>query len=124
MLMRVYVDFSSVETKHELIDQRLQNWARWSHNRGSGGASPMFRLYRSTEVHAGHESSGPVVDSLDAQRVQKAVTALPTNHRLALSWAYIKRNNPQRCAISLGLTLAGLAQMVRDSRQMLCNRNA
>jgi DNA-directed RNA polymerase specialized sigma24 family protein len=124
MLMQTsgFVDFSAVEEKHDKIDARLQNWARWANNRTGNGTSPMFRLYRSTEVHAGHESTAPAVDALDAQTVQKAVSQLPTKHRLALSWAYITRTNPRKAAQGLGLSLSGLAEIVRDSRQMLCNR--
>lgn len=124
MLMQTknYVDFSVVEPKHAAIDGRLINWARWSHHRTGSPVSPMFRLYRSTEVHAGHDAPANPVDAMDAQLIQKAVSRLPTDHRLAISWAYIKRNNPGNTARALGLSMAGLAQMVRDGRQMLCNR--
>ena len=116
-----HVDFSEVEQKHAAIDARLINWARWANNRPGPGSSPMFRLYRSTEVHEA-ASSAPPVDSMDAQKVQKAVSVLPTQNRLALSWSYIKRSNPRQAAQSLGLSLDGLRTAVRDGRQMLCNR--
>ena len=48
--------------------------------------------------------------------------SLPVNHRLALSWAYIKCSSPGKAARSLGLSLQGLRDMVRDGRQMLVNR--
>lgn len=121
--MRAYVDFSAVLPQHEAIDARLTNWARWCHNRTGGTVSPTFRLYRSTEVHR-QETGGSQIDAMDAQAVQKAVTQLPAKHRLALSWCYIKRSNPQRAANDLGQTLQGLADLIRDGRQMLCNRHA
>lgn len=121
--MRMTVDFALVAPEHIAIDARLANWARWSNNRGGGSASPMSRLYRSTEQWA-HESTASPIDAIDAQRVQKAVGQLPTKHRLALSWAYIKRNHPRKAAISLGETLEGLALLVVNARTMLINRSA
>ena len=117
----VYVDFSAVAPEHEAIDARLANWARWCHNRTGGTTSPTFRLYRSTEVHRQQTGGANPVDAIDAQKVQKAVAQLPTKHRLALSWSYIKRNNPRRAAADLGQSLQGLADLVRDGRQMLIN---
>lgn len=122
MLMKARVDFSYVAPEHYAIDGRLVNWARWCHNRTGGTVSPTFRLYRSTEVHREETGGASPINAIDAQAVQKAITQLPTKHRLALSWAYIKRNNPQRAANDLGQTLQGLADLVRDARQMLCNR--
>ena len=81
----------------------------------------MFRLYRSSEVHRLESSTSQPVDGIDAARMQKGMQGLPFNHRLALSWAYIKRNNPGQAARSLGLSLQGLLDIVRDGRQMLVN---
>lgn len=120
----IAVDFAYVATEHASIDARLANWARWSSNRGGNSASPMFRLYRSTEQWGAAETAASPIDAIDAQRVQKAVGQLPTKHRLAISWAYIKRNNPRKAAISLGETLEGLATLIRNARQMLVNRRA
>ena len=123
MLMRTaeYVDFSTVEDRHRSIDARLENWARWSRNPVAAGGCPMFRLYRSSEVHRVESSASQPVDGIDAARMQKGMQGLPVNHRLALSWAYIKRNNPGQAARSLGLSLQGLLDIVRDGRQMLVN---
>lgn len=115
------VDFSAVSPEHVEIDARLANWARWSNNRGSASASPMFRLYRSTEQWA-QESCASPIDAIDAQRVQKAVGQLPPRSRLAISWAYIKRNHPRKAATGLGETLEGLARLVVNARQLLIDR--
>jgi hypothetical protein len=121
--MLMAVDFAHVSQNHQAIDARLANWARWSSNRSGGSASPMFRLYRSAEVW-GNESASAPVDGIDAQRIQKAVGYLPTPHRRALSWCYIKRNNPRKAAASLGETMEGLARLIEDARQMLIDRRA
>lgn len=125
MLMdtRQRVDFSTVPEAHRPIDARLVNWARWSNSKAHSNTSPMFRLYRTPE-HWGSEQAANPVDSIDAQKMQKAVSALPGRHRLALSWCYIKRNNPRSAAQMLGVSLADLLHLINDARQMLINRRA
>ena len=119
------VDFSLVPHHQREIDARLANWAKWSYGRAGATASPMFRLYRSSDAAQQYGAqTAEKVDAIDAQRMQKAITALPAKHRQALSWAYIKRTNPRKAAASLGLTMQELADMVTDARQMLINRHA
>ena len=123
MRARPYVDFSVVEPKHRAMDARLVNWARWCINRAGSGTSPMFRLYRSTDASQAYGAAvADPVDTIDAMRMQVSVTKLPPPHRLAISWAYIKRSSPRRAAQELGHSLEGLALLVRDGRQMLVNR--
>jgi DNA-directed RNA polymerase specialized sigma24 family protein len=126
MLMRTRaVDFAHVEPAHEAIDARLHNWARWANGRSGPRCSPMFRLYRSSEARTIDATPGAApVDTLDAQRIQKAVTHLPGRHRLALSWCYITRTSARKAAQTVGESLEGLAQLIRDARQMLINRGA
>lgn len=121
--IRQFVDFNYVEPAHLEIDAWLVNWARWSMNRGSSGASPMFRQYRSTDANQVHGSvAADAVDVIAAQAAQKAVSHLPSRNRIAISWCYIKRNNPREAAHSLGESLQGLALLIRNGRQMLVNR--
>lgn len=121
MLMKTSVDFNEVAESHKTIDARLVNWARWSHNHQGSSASPMFRLYRSPETWAHGTTSSPV-DGIDAQKVQKGVGQLPTKHRLALSWCYIRKNHPKKAATSIGETMEGLYRIICDARTMLINR--
>lgn len=119
------VDFNAVEPHQVAIDARLTNWARWANGKSGQQCSPMFRLYRSSEARrADHDDRPAPIDSLDAQRIQKAVAGLPTPHRLALSWCYIQRTNARKAAEVLGESLPGLARLIRDGRQMLINRGA
>lgn len=121
---RPYVDFSYVPEHQAAIHERLVNWARWFADRGSRFQSPMFRMHRSTEIWRDEREIGQAVDGADATKLQVAVVALPTPHRLAVSWAYIKRDNPRKAAQQMGLSLEGLALMVKDARTMLINRGA
>lgn len=126
-MKREVVDFFLVEDKHQAIDARLRNWARWSHNRGGATVSPMFRLYRAP-ADANSEDRTDVVrqyvpiDPLDASEIQKGVSALPDPQRHALNWNYVKPSNPRRAASMLGVSLEGLALLVRSGRVMLINR--
>ncbi len=125
MDIRLYVDFNLVHEHHREIDLRLTNWGRWCCSRSGGVAtSPAFRLYRSTEQWRGLQTgvSGSI-DKIDAQRVQKAVQALPEKHRHAVNWSYVYRNAPVKMAKGLGVSLDGLQELVHQGRQMLVNRN-
>jgi DNA-directed RNA polymerase specialized sigma24 family protein len=83
----------------------------------------MFRLYRADNWERAYAApTATAVDGLDAQRVAKAVALLPEPHRLGLSWYYVRPTSPAKACRQLGTTMAGLAQFVRDGRQMLINR--
>lgn len=120
---RGYVDFNYVEPKHAAIDAWLVNWARWAADRDGRFISPTFRLYRSTDAAQVYGAlAAESVDIIAAKAAQKAVTALPARNRLAISWCYIKRDNPRAAAQSLGESIEGLALLIRNGRQMLVNR--
>ena len=113
------VSFDVVPYAQEGIDGRLKNWARWASGRPGGGVHPMFRHYRPDNFE--REMSEPI-DALDAQAIQKGVSALPTRHRLALSWCYITPGSPGRMARKTGESIEGLFGLISDARQMLINR--
>lgn len=126
-MKRDAVDFFLVEDKHLSIHARLINWSRWNYERSGGTVSPMFRLYR-TPADSNSEARTDVVrqhlpiDPLDADAIQKGVSLLPDPQRHALNWNYIKPSNPRRAAQKLGVSLEGLALLVRSGRLMLLNR--
>ena len=123
-MKRESIDFHLVADKHLAIHARLLNWARWCNNRTGNPVAPMFQAYRSTEVWAEPTASEPV-DSLDAAKVEKAVTALPEKHRAATQWHYVRGHiSPIRAARTLAVSLSGLAELVNDARTMLVNRRA
>jgi len=117
------VDFEAIPAQQEQIHARLRNWARWCRGRPTSNAAPIFRLYRSTDIHEGHNTTVPV-DGLDAARIAKGIGGLPESHRHGLQWYYVHPVAPTRAAKTLGLTLAGLAELVIDGRTMLINRRA
>lgn len=121
-MKRDAIDFHVVAPDHLAIHARLENWALWANGKPSTIVQPMFMLYRPDSFE--RESSGIVIDRLDAQKVQKAVSALPEKHRQAITWHYVAPCSPVRMARSLGETLDGLAELVRRGRTMLNNRNA
>lgn len=126
MATKTEIDFHAVEAKHAAIHDRLLNWARWCNGSGGPSQSPMFRLFISpARARAGEVAHFSVpVDRSDAVRIAKAVIALPDAHRSAIQWCYVKPVSPKRAAASIGTTMAGLALLVRDGRQMLVNRGA
>jgi DNA-directed RNA polymerase specialized sigma24 family protein len=116
------VDFASVPPSQWKMHDRLENWRRWA--RGSqgqsGGGSPMFDLYRSSEARReyGEETTVPV-DKEDAIKVAKAVGHLPPKKRAAIHWSYLHPRNPVGKARELGVELHELAQLVKDARTLL-----
>lgn len=61
-------------------------------------------------------------DTLDGMRMEKAVGMLPSLHRDALRWFYVRRYSEQKFRREAGLTRDGLVQVLKDARQMLINR--
>ena len=120
------IDFHAVEQHQRGIDARLANWARWCKGSTATMTSPMFRMTPPPpRVRADmHYQMADQVDRMDAQKIAKAVAALPQSNRSALSWHYVKPVSPKRACQALGVGMEGLAQLVRDGRQMLINRGA
>lgn len=120
------IDFHRVEEHQQGIHTRLLNWARWCHGRDgqSGACSPMWNLSHTPPgARAEYAMSTPSpVDKMDAQAMAKGVAALPSMHRALVQWAYVKPIAPRRVAKELGLSFAGMYQLLRDGRQMLINR--
>lgn len=117
----VYVDFHLVEDKHLAIHEALQNWARWCFNRGGAHSHPMFRWAKPAQHWDAVNVQTPV-DRMEAQRMEKEVGKLPTKNQAAIRWSYVYQGPPRRTAVMLGVSLDGLALLVRDGRQMLVNR--
>lgn len=124
-MTRAYVDFSHVSEKHREIDKRLYNWAAWCVVHGGRFVQPMFRNYRSDEsfddVHA--QQKPLPIDPSDALKIERAVVMLPESHKLATVWFYRIKTQPMRACKALGVSRAGLAELIGDARQILLNRN-
>lgn len=120
------VDFSRVPPSQWAMHDRLLNWARWCHGSSgeaarTGGESPMFRLYRSSDARReyGTETSIPV-DQRDAHKIAAGVAALPFRQCKALGWYYTKgARNAQAMAREVCLSLHGLAETVIAARAAL-----
>lgn len=127
---RGYTDFTYVSPEHRAIDVRLANWGRWCHGPMRRDVSPMFRgMPRQPQLRQPGDVAPALMDSMDAAKVAKAVAGLPEKHRAALNWCYVmdprsKEASPGRACKKLGTSLQGLADLLRDARQMLINRGA
>lgn len=117
------VDYHLVPDGQLDIHRRLTDWARWVRVRPSGWqVAPMFRQYRS---HAWQWEAPEVraqVNIPDAVAMEKAVSLLPEKHRDAVRWAYVFTGNPVGMAARLGVSKAGLLDLVCTGRIMLRNR--
>lgn len=116
------IDFQHVEDKHRAIHERLLNWGRWVTPGRSSFVSPMFRQYRSNAWQWHAPEYRESCDILDGQLVEKEISKLPEPHREALRWCYVHRCAAIHACRALAVSYAGLALLVRDGRQMMCNR--
>jgi DNA-directed RNA polymerase specialized sigma24 family protein len=121
-MIREAVDFHFVPDHQVKIHERLLNWARAQRNSTSRACAPMFRQYRSSDQWEAPAVSP--VDQRDAAKINKAWQQLPPKHRASLAWHYITPGSPQKACRQIGCTMAELAALVVDSRQMLINRRA
>lgn len=123
-MAREYVDFNAVLEKHRPIDKRLCNWAAWAVVHGGRFVQPMFRQYRADEsfddVHA--QQKPMPIDPADALRIERAVVALPEPQKLAAVWFYRIKTQPMKACKALGVSRAGLAELIGTSRQILIDR--
>lgn len=81
----------------------------------------MWRGFKASEVWTEVEVSVPL-DPLDAQKMERGVSALPDQHKFSIRWCYVYRGNPVRAARMVGETQEGLAALISAARVMLVNR--
>jgi hypothetical protein len=119
----VHVDFNHVLPRHEAIDARLRNWARWVRVRPHGWQThPMWRnALTSRQWDVEPQISNPM-DTLDSVVIEKAVSFLPVKHREAIRWAYVRKHDPVGMARHLAVSKHGLAELVCEGLTMLSNR--
>lgn len=119
------IDLHHIATRHDEIDRRLREWARWVRVSPKPWATqPMFRWARS---NARQWEADPAIretmNTLDCHEIERAVSFLPTKHRSATRWAYvfpyIHAGKIQR---ELAVTADALAVLIVNSRDMLANR--
>lgn len=116
-----HIDFNAVSFAHEPIHERLTNWARWVRPRASSWVHPMWRNYKPDNWYrVVSENSG--LDPLDAQAVEKGVSALPDAHKFAIRWCYVYGGQPRKAAQHVGESLEGLQVLIVQGRSMLINR--
>lgn len=85
----------------------------------------MFSLYQSSETRREYDGSPSpkAVDLTDAQRMASAVADLPSAHRGAIQWAYLRPGrSPSKVARELGVKPSVLADLLEQAREMLRKR--
>ena len=118
-----YVDFCYVPQHQEAMHARLGNWARWVRVRPHGWAThPMFRNAKTPRSFDIDPHISTALDTLDALLIERTVSKLPEKHRDALRWHYVRKADPAGMARRLGVSLAGLLELVCDGRTMTQNR--
>lgn len=120
-MIKTAPDFNAVAYAHEPMHERLINWARWVRPRPTSWVHPMWRGFKASEIWTGASTSVPL-DPLDAQAIEKAVSALPEQHRFAVRWCYVFGGQPRKAAQHVGESMEGLYALIVNGRQMLISR--
>lgn len=119
------IDLNHIEARHNAIDLRLIEWARWVRVcPKTWGTTPMFRMYQSK---ARQWETDPVIhveiNTIAAREIERAVSILPPKHRTATRWFYVfPFVHEGRIRREIGATQEALYQLLTDSRDMLVNR--
>jgi hypothetical protein len=124
-LKREHIDFHLVPAHQDKMHLRLENWGRWSNPPPTPDIAPGFDRARSDEIQretSEASDSRPPVDVRDAIKLQAAMHFMPTKHRQALAWYYVKPSAPIRACRLIACTPEQLVAYVDDGRQMLINR--
>ena len=119
------IDFHHIPARHDAINLRLEQWARWVAVRPQPWKmQPMFRLYKAPPQWEARELKVEI-NTLEAHEIEKMVSQLPDKPRAALRWAYvysyIHHGAIQR---KLGVTTQELETLINNGRDMLKNRLA
>lgn len=117
------VDYCYVSLEHELIHARLTNWARWVKVRPHGWFThPMWRKSLTSRQWDIEPHISTALDVLDALLIERTVSKLPEKHRDACRWFYVRKADPAGMARKLGVSRAGLLELVVTARTMVSNR--
>lgn len=118
------IDFNHIPARHDAIDARLNEWARWVKVRPvSWSMQPMFRNFRAPKQYETDLHVPIAINTLDASEIERAVSFLPPAHRTALRWCYVFAHVPVgKVQRELGATREALAGLIHDGRSMLVNR--
>lgn len=120
--MRETVDFNYVPPHQTAIHERLTNWSRWVRVRPHGWQThPMWRAARTNRQWDIDPHIHVDCDTLDALLIERTVSKLPEKHRTATRWAYVLGNDPMGMARSLGVSRAGLLELICTGRTMVGN---
>jgi DNA-directed RNA polymerase specialized sigma24 family protein len=119
-----HVDYFIVRDEHLAIHERLEQWARWVRVRPHGWqVAPMFRQYRSKAWQWERPDPKLTTNIPQAVEMEKAVSLLPEKHRAAIRFAYVWCGSPVRICRDLGVSKAGLLELIHAGRAMLKNRS-
>lgn len=122
--MKRYVDFNQIEPQHNDVHIRLNNWAAWLRVKSGGGytQSPIWKKFRSAAWQWHPPEYRESCDILDAQRVEKMVSALPTGPRDTLRWWYVYGGGPGKVAAQMGVSKQTLMVYLQEGRDALAKQ--
>ena len=116
-----HLDFNRVAARHDAIDARLSEWARWVKvSYRLLGPNPMWKNYKTSRQWDIEPSMPIAVNTLAAHEVEKAVSAMPTVERTILRWAYVWPGlHPRAISRETGVHVDALPAKLESARELL-----
>lgn len=117
------IDLHRIPARHDSINIRLEQWARWVSVRPQPWRmQPMFRLYKPPPQWEPRELKVEI-NTLEAHETEKMVSQLPDKHRAAIRYAYVYSYiHPGAIKRKLAVNDDGLQLLINNARDMLKNR--
>jgi hypothetical protein len=98
------------------VHQELVNWAMTVADGRESKVSPMFAQYRSHAWQWHEPEFRPTCFPLRGWETNEKVKRLPELYRKAIKWFYLERSAPHKKQRELGVSLAGLNELVIMAR--------
>lgn len=123
--MKVSIDFDYVPERQTDIHSRLENWGRWVKVKPQAWSQqPMFRMYRSKSWQWETPESRPVIQSLDAQEIEKTISHMSLNvdsdMAHVLRWAYVfPYIDPRKVGRNMGRTQDAMFDLLLNARDVV-----
>jgi hypothetical protein len=113
------VDIHHIPSYQQLIHERLENWSRWGTTSYASRIQPMFKQAKSNWRQWHEPDIKPLVDSIDAIKVEKLVNSLQQTERAVIIWYYLDKSPARRMERRFQVTKERLCEIVINARNHL-----
>ena len=112
---------SHIAQRHDAIDQRLTEWAKWVRvHHKMLGPNPMWKNYKTPRQWDVDPHIPLAINTLDALEVERAVSKLPKIEKTLLRWFYVWPGLHINAVVrETGVSASGLQPRLELARNIL-----